>query len=199
MAGAGWRAFTRERLTSDDFQRYAVDQGHLVFASASARSAALPSPAEGMVSWLNDSKVFEDYVNGAWRRRFGSSASGFTAGSYAGVNNYTLAQLVVNPGRPYAVVVRGAGIISVPPSAAGSLRLRQGTTVKAQHKMQAFSSTVTGTGVNRDEPCFVERSFLVTDGSSQTFDINLDVGASSTLVAYTDDSHSYMQAEWRAL
>jgi len=66
MAGLGYRAFSPgEILTSSNLQGYAVDQSVMVFDTAAARSAALPAPSQGMVSFLNDSgttwQYFEAY------------------------------------------------------------------------------------------------------------------------------------------
>lgn len=48
-------------LTASDLQTYAVDQTVMTFASSAARTTALPSPTQGMVSWLNDVGVMETY------------------------------------------------------------------------------------------------------------------------------------------
>jgi hypothetical protein len=56
MAGLGYRTFAPgEVLTASNFQGYAVDQSVMVFANAADRSTALPTPSQGMVSYLNDS------------------------------------------------------------------------------------------------------------------------------------------------
>jgi hypothetical protein len=56
MPGLGYKAFTTgEVLTAANLQGYAVDQSVMKFASSAARTSALPSPSQGMVSFLNDS------------------------------------------------------------------------------------------------------------------------------------------------
>lgn len=62
MAGSGFRTFTAGAvLTAAQVQNYLQDQAVMVFASASARTTALASPAQGMVSFLNDSNSFWQY------------------------------------------------------------------------------------------------------------------------------------------
>jgi len=56
MPGLGYKAFTTgEVLTAANLQGYAVDQSVMVFASAAARTTALASSSQGMVSFLNNS------------------------------------------------------------------------------------------------------------------------------------------------
>ena len=62
MAGLGYRAFSpAEILTAANLQGYAVDQSVMVFASASARTSALASPAQGMTCFLSDSGTLWTY------------------------------------------------------------------------------------------------------------------------------------------
>lgn len=62
MAGLGYRAFSSgEVLTAANLQGYAVDQSVMVFASAAARTSALPSPSQGMVTYLTDSGTYWVY------------------------------------------------------------------------------------------------------------------------------------------
>lgn len=67
----GWKQWTRERLSSTELQSYLQDQAVLRFASASARSAQLAAPAEGMVSTLDDTNEVARWdptrvTGGAW-------------------------------------------------------------------------------------------------------------------------------------
>jgi hypothetical protein len=62
MAGLGYKAFASgEVLTAANLQGYAVDQSVMVFASAAARTSALASPSQGMVSFLTDSGTVWQY------------------------------------------------------------------------------------------------------------------------------------------
>ena len=67
MAGAGYKQWTTGAvLTSSDMNTYVGDQVVMVFASSSARSSAVSSPSEGMVSYLSDSNAIEVYTGSGW-------------------------------------------------------------------------------------------------------------------------------------
>lgn len=69
MAGAGWRDFIPgEVLTAANVQDYLQDQAVMAFASVAARTSAIASPTEGMVSFLKDSNLFEVYDGSAWKQ-----------------------------------------------------------------------------------------------------------------------------------
>jgi hypothetical protein len=53
-----------EILTAADLQANAVDQSVMVFDDSAARGSAIPSPSEGMVTYLKDTDNVEQY-NGA--------------------------------------------------------------------------------------------------------------------------------------
>ena len=62
MAGAGYKQWTTGAvLTSSDINSYVGDQVVMVFADSSARSSAVSSPTEGMVSYLKDTNAIEYY------------------------------------------------------------------------------------------------------------------------------------------
>lgn len=62
---SGYRTWTPlEVITASNVQSYLQDQTVMVFASGAVRATAIPVPAEGMLSWVeNDSKY--QYYNGA--------------------------------------------------------------------------------------------------------------------------------------
>ena len=67
MAGAGYKQWTTGAvLTSSDMNTYVGDQVCMVFASSSARSSAVSSPTEGMLSYLKDTNAVEAYDGSAW-------------------------------------------------------------------------------------------------------------------------------------
>lgn len=67
MAGAGYKQWsTGDVLTSSDMNTYVGDQVVMVFASSSARSSAVSSPTEGMVSYLSDTNSVEVYTGSSW-------------------------------------------------------------------------------------------------------------------------------------
>jgi hypothetical protein len=65
-AGLGFKNFTTgEVLTSADVNGYLM-QGVLVFATATARDAAITSPQEGQFAYLKDTNVTTYYTGSAW-------------------------------------------------------------------------------------------------------------------------------------
>lgn len=77
MAGLGYKQFTAgEVLQASELQGYAVDQSVMVFANVAARSSALPSPTEGMVSYLKDTDSTEYYSGASWQS-LGGAEVGF--------------------------------------------------------------------------------------------------------------------------
>jgi hypothetical protein len=62
MAGLGFKTINAASvLTAADLQGYAVDQSVMVFATSAARTSALTSPSQGMVSFLTDSGTTWQY------------------------------------------------------------------------------------------------------------------------------------------
>ena len=67
MAGAGFKTFSvGEVLTATNVNTYLMQQTVMVFADASARSTAISSPSEGMVTYLSDSNSLWYYSGSAW-------------------------------------------------------------------------------------------------------------------------------------
>jgi hypothetical protein len=82
MAGLGRKTFTAgEVLTAANVQGYLMDQTVMVFSSASARSAAIASPSDGMFAYLSDTQGLF-YYNGS-----ASAWTAFTAGGGAGLQD----------------------------------------------------------------------------------------------------------------
>ena len=73
-AGLGYKEFTTgDVLTAADANGYLASQVVMVFASAAARTSAIASPQEGMVSYLKDTNATEYYSGSAWVTIGGSS------------------------------------------------------------------------------------------------------------------------------
>jgi len=74
MAGAGYRTFgAGEVLTAANVQTYLMDQVIPVFADATARDAAITSPAEGQHCFLKDTDALQYYTGSAWVAAGGAS------------------------------------------------------------------------------------------------------------------------------
>jgi hypothetical protein len=66
-AGLGYKEFsTGDVLTAADANGYLASQVVMVFADAAARTSAITSPQEGMISYLKDTNVTQYYSGSAW-------------------------------------------------------------------------------------------------------------------------------------
>jgi len=86
--GRGRKVWTEETLAVPDLQDFLQDQAVMRFASAAARSAAIPNPQEGMVTTLDTTRQTQRYhaLSATWRD-LGIAAVGSgdtTAGGYVG-------------------------------------------------------------------------------------------------------------------
>jgi hypothetical protein len=67
MAGAGYKSFAvGEILTAANVNTYLMDQAVTVFASTTARDAAITSPSEGMISYSTADDSYYHYSGSAW-------------------------------------------------------------------------------------------------------------------------------------
>jgi hypothetical protein len=79
-AGLGFKEFTTgDVLTAADANGYLASQVVMVFASAAARTSAIASPQEGMISYLKDTNSTEYYSGSAWVAIGGGGASSTVA------------------------------------------------------------------------------------------------------------------------
>lgn len=112
MAGAGWKAWTRERLSRTDLQGYIQDQVVARFASASARASQLTAPGFNQVSVRDDVPgSIEWWTGGAWASTEAALAgrSHFSTGSVA--NGAIIHGPLTIPSVPYPsrIVLMAAG------------------------------------------------------------------------------------------
>jgi len=77
VAGLGRKVFTAgEVLEASEVNGYLMDQAVMVFADAAARTAAIGTPTEGMVTYLQDVNALEVF-NGATFEGVGGGAASF--------------------------------------------------------------------------------------------------------------------------
>ena len=67
MAGLGYKVFTAgEVLTAANVNGYLMEQSVMVFAGTAARSSAIGTPSEGMISYVSDTNAVEVYDGSNW-------------------------------------------------------------------------------------------------------------------------------------
>lgn len=53
-------------LPASDLNTYLMNQSVMTFASSTARAAAITTPNEGMLTWLEDTNTYQYYTGSAW-------------------------------------------------------------------------------------------------------------------------------------
>jgi len=100
-AGLGYKEFaTGDVLTAADANGYLASQVVMVFASAAARTSAIASPQEGMISYLKDTNSTEYYSGSAWVAIGGSSSGpafqGYRATTNQNITANTFTKMAIN-------------------------------------------------------------------------------------------------------
>ncbi|CAB4149587.1 hypothetical protein UFOVP550_10 [uncultured Caudovirales phage] len=110
-AGLGFKTFaTGDILTAADANGYLMSQTVMVFADAAARSAAITSPQEGMLTYLKDTNATEYYSGSAWVAVGGGSAGALikiTSGTFSGSANFSVDSVFSSTYANYKVIVVG--------------------------------------------------------------------------------------------
>jgi hypothetical protein len=78
MAGAGFKTFSAGAvLTAAEVNTYLMQQSVMVFGGTAARSSAITSPSEGMLTYRTDANALEYYDGTNWTA-VGGSGGGFS-------------------------------------------------------------------------------------------------------------------------
>jgi hypothetical protein len=78
------------RLDASDVNIYLMDQAVQSFAGTAARGSAIPSPVEGMVSFLEDSNIMSIYDGSAWATSVNTTGGILQVVSTAKTDTFTL-------------------------------------------------------------------------------------------------------------
>jgi hypothetical protein len=100
-----YKVFTNgSTLPASDLNTYLMNQAVMVFASSAARTSAIGSPTEGMLTWLEDVNRYEYYSGSAWVELGGSSLSTKTA-NYSTVATDASSTIVINSASNLTVTI----------------------------------------------------------------------------------------------
>lgn len=81
-------------LNASELNTYLMNQSVIVFASSTARSAALTAPTEGMITYLENTNALEYYTGSAWA----------TVGVDSAVSSAAITTAVSDKSANYAIV-----------------------------------------------------------------------------------------------
>ena len=156
MAGLGRKIFTAgDVLTASDVQNYLMDQTVMNFAGTAARSSAIATPTEGMVTYLADTNAIEVYDGSAYVGVGGSSGLTLVKTQTIGttVSSVTVTDAFSATYDNYLITI-GGGV----GSAVDGLSFRLGTNATNYYGAWTGTSatgTVGGNGANNAASCEV--------------------------------------------
>lgn len=111
MAGAGKKTFTAgETLTASDVNTYLMEQSVMVFGGTAARSSAIPTPSEGMVSYRSDIDNLELYNGSSWLSVGGEQL--IASGTFTATSSLEFTNVLSDTYRFYRFYVNWLGSIS---------------------------------------------------------------------------------------
>jgi hypothetical protein len=142
-----------EVLAAADVNDFLMDQSLMTFAGTAARGSAIPTPVEGMLTYLDDSDIYESYSGSAWLpalpmgawQSYTPTFTGFTLGDgtievakYSQIGNTVHCKVQVTLGSTSAVT--GSITIGLPVSANNDYNSAQGVS-------KLIAGGVLGTGI----------------------------------------------------
>ena len=190
-AGLGFKDFvTGEVLTAADVDGYLM-QGVWVFASAAARTSAVPSPQEGNMSFLKDTNSTEYYSGSAWVPVAGAAASAGltlvktqTIGS--GVSTVTVSDAFSATYDNYKIIISG-GV----GSGSSGIHMQLGATTTGYYTVGLYQYAHTGVGaLNTDKTAnfseFVGMGGCNVNSISSNIEVSMPFLAKPTTVSNND-------------
>jgi hypothetical protein len=173
MAGAGYKAFSPgEVLLANDLNTYLMEQSVMVFGGTAARSSAIVSPSEGMITYLTDSDRLQLYNGTAWvsadeTSRLVTTAGDLTYGTAAGV----MTRLGIGVAGQVLAVNSGATAPEWATIATSS------QTVIATGSLGTAVTSITGIPSTYTDLVLIVRNFQpATDDTRQVLTFNADTG-----------------------
>jgi len=145
-AGLGYIEFnTGDVLTAAQANGYLASQVVMVFASAAARTSAITSPQEGMISYLKDTNATEYYSGSAWVAIGGASSPLTTKGDVWGYST-TNARIPVGTNGQVLTAdsVETLGVKWATPAGGGKLLQMVYSTYSTETAVASTSFTDTG-------------------------------------------------------
>jgi hypothetical protein len=191
-AGLGYVEFaTGDVLTAAAANGYLASQVVMVFASSAARTSAIASPQEGMISYLKDTNSTEYYSGSAWTAIGGGGASGFTfisRSTFSNVATVDIDNIFSNTYETYQIVIENIYGTNVSDDLAIQLRYAGPTTETAGYYGKTASLDVSYGVTNNNNASSVQALMDIRNtagqSSSGSFFINNVGNASENPIGY---------------
>lgn len=172
-AGLGYKEFaTGDVLTAADANGYLASQVVMVFASAAARTSAIASPQEGMISYLKDTNSTEYYSGTAWAAIGAASSSGMTLIArtpFSGVASQAFDNVFTSSYFNYLVVIDNIYAATSSDDLQLQLRYAGPTTQAASYYGSSFSVPFSGATVTTASNNATQMTISAITGSSTTY------------------------------
>jgi hypothetical protein len=164
MAGAGFKTFSAgEVLLASEVNTYLMEQAVMVFAGTAARSSAIASPSEGMITYLSDTNAVEKYTGSAWETLVSSSlniaqiATGSLSGtsvSLTSLSSYSVLILKLT-----GVGCASANRLNIRPNGSSSF-------VYDYHRINQRGSSTFGSFITDENEFFMNEGFTMTGSTN---------------------------------
>jgi hypothetical protein len=101
-----------EVLAAADVNEFLADQAIMTFADSTARGSAIPSPIEGMVTYLEDTNFYESYTGAAWQTLANQAGSGLVflkKETFSGVASQSVNDVFSSTYQNYKIIISAIG------------------------------------------------------------------------------------------
>ena len=186
MAGLGRKVFTAgDVLTASDVQNYLMDQTVMNFAGTAARSSAIATPTQGMVTYRDDTDNLEVYNGTSWIRASAAlqvlsttTTSAFTTSSTSFVDITGLSVTITPRSVNSKMLVLSQLGTTMNPTGELRLQLVRASTAINIGTYTAVVNTYTGTTDVRNIPIMFLDSPATT--SATTYKVQMSVASGAT-------------------
>lgn len=186
MAGAGYKVFSPgEVLLANDVNQYLMEQSIMVFAGTAARSSAITSPSEGMVTYLTDTNQLRYYNGTAWLSPDETTSLVTAAGDLVyGTASGAMTRLGIGTSGQVLKVNSGATAPEWGTIATSSI------TSLASGSLGTATTSITGISGSYRNLVLVVRNYRpATDNTDQRLQFNSDTGSNYRGGAYPNQSN----------
>lgn len=197
MAGAGFKIFVDgDILTAAEVNTYLMEQSVMVFASAAARTTAIASPSEGMVTYRTDNNVIEYYDGAAWQPILDQDVIAAKGDLIVGTGDDTVSRLAVGTNNHVLTADSStatglkwaAAASSIPANGNGAVATEQNTTSTSYTDLATAGPSAT---VTTGTKALVLVKAIFTGGASDTIYVSCAVSGASTVSASDSKSLSF--------